>query len=117
MKKLILLLLGVLFVQLAIAQMYVDGVLIDNDKAEHYLLAEATEKKKQIGFMIQCAGFKGTQKLTDAQGEPLLFDTLAAGFNFFYQQGWEFSSVISDVNGVSDGPVRTYSTFLFQRRK
>ena len=118
MKKLFLLSLWLVLARLASAQVYAGGTLLDNAKAEHYLLASpSVNKKKEIGFTIECAGLVGKVELTNAAGEPLLFNSLAAAFDFFFRQDWAFCTALTDTNGFSDGPVGTTTTYLFQRRK
>ncbi len=117
MKKLLVFLVWLLLAQMACAQIYVGGILVDSSKAEKYLLARPQEKKKQVSFSIQCAGCKEDMKLTTAQGEPLIFDSLAAGLDFFYRQGWEVCTAVANASGFSDGPVDTKTTYLLQRRK
>jgi len=115
MKKLLFLPV-LLFFQSLTAQVYAGGVLLDNTKAERYIQVNPVEKKKQFTFTIECAGFQKAELLTSAQGEPLIFGSLMAGFDFFSRQGWEFISTLSNVSGMSDSPVTTDFAYLFQRQ-
>lgn len=121
MRKLLLLLSILLFFQIASAQIYANGVVIDSAKAEHFLLLKPVVKKsgknEQLSFTIQCANCKEKEKWTNASGEILLFDYLPAAFDALYREGWEYKDAIVNTSGFSDGPVDTTVLFLFQRRK
>lgn len=116
MKKPLFLFAFLLVSQLGFSQIYADSTLLDARQAGQYLLVVPNYKKKQFSFSVQYAATKKTAKLTNASGEVLIFDTMLAGFDFFYQQGWEFSTAITDTFGFN-GVVGSSTNYLFQRRK
>ena len=116
MKKLLFLFTFLLVSQFAFSQIHADGAVLDAAKAGQYLLVKSNYKKKQFSFSLEYAAVKEEAKLTDAKGEPLVFDSVVAGFDFLYQNGWEFCTAITDVSGLN-GVVSTSASYLFQRRK
>jgi hypothetical protein len=108
MKKLIMIVVAILFSTILYAQNRVYCEIVE------YAMAFSKEKKITIDFGQKREKATRQQLLVDENGESLIFNSKIDALNYMNRLGWEFLQAYTVVSG-SDGDSRSYIHWLLYK--
>jgi len=92
------------------AQIYVEGVLLTEELAPRYILVQKVGVGRMTPLDVDYGSphrpLLGFTRLTDAQGEVILFRNLIAALNYLHLRGWELPTLMDAIpSGIEEGGV------------